>query len=308
MRTSLRLSGTLAAIALLSGLLPAAAVAPASSTVAAAYPLLADSPLGPAQLRDLPAGVILQAAGLTLTQKDLEAEVAKSPAAMQGQLRQSGIFLVEQMASRSLLLREAKAWGAKHGASGQAEGAVIQAYLKRQAASVVLSDAETRRFYDGNKTLFAGLPFDQVKQEIRSYLLGQKQQAAVELHVNTLVQRAEPALDRAWAQKQYRAAIDNPVDKARLSGKPTLVDFGASGCVPCDMMAPILESLRREYEGKANVIFVHVGEQQVLASRYGIRAIPVQVFFDRSGQEVSRHVGFFAEDDIKAKLREAGVK
>jgi thioredoxin 1 len=73
-------------------------------------------------------------------------------------------------------------------------------------------------------------------------------------------------------------------------------------------MAPILESLRREYEGKANVIFVHVGEQQVLASRYGIRAIPVQVFFDRSGQEVSRHVGFFAEDDIKAKLREAGVK
>lgn len=297
-----------ATLLVLPGLLWAAETAPAVRTVAAAYPLLADTSLGAAELQDLPAGTVLQAAGLTLGEKDLEAEIAKAPAPVQAQLRQAGLFLVEQKASRSLLLREAKAWAAKHAPDAQGESATIQAYLKSVAATATVSEAEVRSFYNSNKSLVGGLPLDQVKADIRSYLVGQKRQTVVEQHINSLLTRAKPVLDRTWAEKQYQAAIDNPVDKARLSGKPTLVDFGASGCGPCDMMAPILESLRREYAGKANVVFVQVREQQVLASRYGISAIPVQVFFDGRGKEVFRHVGFFPEAELKAKLREAGAK
>jgi len=289
--------------------LPAAETGPVRGSVAAAYPLLAQSALGVARLEDLPAGIILQATDLTLSDKDLEAEIAKAPATMQGQLRQNAMYLVEQVATRSLVLSAAKAWAARQSAKpAQSDTALIQAYLKNLAAGVNVSEAEVRAFYEANKGLVGGLPLDQVKSEIRSYLTEQKQQAVVRQSMSQLVQQAKPAMDRAWAEKHYQAAIDNPVDKARLSGKPTLVDFGASGCGPCDMMAPILESLRREYEGKANVVFVQVREQPVLASRYGITSIPVQVFFDREGKEVFRHVGFFPEADLKAKLAQAGAR
>ena len=101
---------------------------------------------------------------------------------------------------------------------------------------------------------------------------------------------------------------DNPVDKARASGKPSMVDFGRDGCRPCDMMAPILETLKKDYEGKAEILFVHVGEEQILAARYDVRSIPVQVFFDKDGKEVFRHTGFFPQDEIEKKLAKMGVK
>jgi thioredoxin 1 len=87
-----------------------------------------------------------------------------------------------------------------------------------------------------------------------------------------------------------------------------MVDFGADGCRPCDMLKPILESLKTDYDGKANILFVHVRDEQVLATRYGIDMIPVQIFFDKDGNEVFRHVGFWPKDQIVAKFVEMGVK
>ena len=97
------------------------------------------------------------------------------------------------------------------------------------------------------------------------------------------------------------------VDKARLCGKPTMVEFGAAGCVPCDMMQPILDKLRKKFPDKLNVVFVHVGENQLLGARFGVRSIPVQVFYDQKGKEAFRHVGFFAEEKILKQLMELGV-
>jgi len=74
------------------------------------------------------------------------------------------------------------------------------------------------------------------------------------------------------------------------------------------MMAPILEELKTEYAGKANVLFVHVRQEQILAARFGIQSIPVQVFFDKGGQEVFRHTGFFPKEEILKQLRSIGVE
>ncbi len=111
----------------------------------------------------------------------------------------------------------------------------------------------------------------------------------------------------ALLAKQAVLARDNPVDQARDSGKPSLVDFGATGCGPCDRMTPILEDLEDKYPGKRNVLFVHVCEKQILGAKYGIQTIPVQVFFDKDGREVFRHTGFFPQDEIEKKLAEMGV-
>lgn len=87
----------------------------------------------------------------------------------------------------------------------------------------------------------------------------------------------------------------------------TMVDLGAKKCIPCKMMAPILEKLEKEYEGKAAIVFIDVWKDRSQVERFGIRAIPTQIFFDKTGKEVYRHVGFMAEDAIVKQLEKMGV-
>jgi len=90
------------------------------------------------------------------------------------------------------------------------------------------------------------------------------------------------------------------------SSLPRLVDLGAGKCIPCKMMAPILESLKKEYAGKFDVVFIDVWEKPDEGAQYGIRMIPTQIFFDPSGKELFRHEGFFSKEDILAKWKELG--
>lgn len=87
---------------------------------------------------------------------------------------------------------------------------------------------------------------------------------------------------------------------------PRLVDLGAKECIPCKMMAPILEELKKEYAGKMEVLFIDVRENPEAGEEYGIQLIPTQILFDASGKELFRHVGFFAKDDILAAWKELG--
>jgi len=89
---------------------------------------------------------------------------------------------------------------------------------------------------------------------------------------------------------------------------PTIADFGRGTCIPCKQMKPILEDLAKEYEGKVNVLIISVDEHRDLTTQYGIMAIPTQIFLDSKGQEVTRHMGFFAKDDIIAQLLEMGIE
>jgi thioredoxin 1 len=74
------------------------------------------------------------------------------------------------------------------------------------------------------------------------------------------------------------------------------------------MMAPILEELKKEYAGKLQVEFIDVNQNPEAGTQYSIKLIPVQVFFDKDGKEVFRHIGFFPQAEIEKKLAEMGVK
>ena len=89
---------------------------------------------------------------------------------------------------------------------------------------------------------------------------------------------------------------------------PRLVDLGAGKCIPCKKMAPILEDLKKEYAGRMNVEFIDVWKNPDAGKAYGIEMIPTQIFYDASGKELSRHVGFFGKEDILAKWKELGVE
>ena len=89
---------------------------------------------------------------------------------------------------------------------------------------------------------------------------------------------------------------------------PRLLDLGAGKCIPCKMMAPILEELKKEYAGRLEVTFIDVWQNPDAGKAYGIEMIPSQIFYDADGKELFRHTGFFGKEDILAKWKELGVE
>jgi thioredoxin 1 len=98
------------------------------------------------------------------------------------------------------------------------------------------------------------------------------------------------------------------IPEVPAKGMVTMVDIGAKKCIPCKMMAPILEELEKEYKGKAAIIFIDVWENREQGQRFGIRSIPTQIFYDKQGKEVYRHEGFLDKQSIEAKLESLGVE
>ena len=103
------------------------------------------------------------------------------------------------------------------------------------------------------------------------------------------------------------ASHTQPASAVPVKGMVTMVDLGADSCVPCKMMAPIIEKLEKTYRGKAAIVFIDVWKDKSPAKRFGIRAIPTQIFFDKEGKEVYRHTGFMGEADIVGQLKKMGV-
>ena len=111
-------------------------------------------------------------------------------------------------------------------------------------------------------------------------------------------------------QTSVNVINNQQTNKDELQGSkalPRLIDLGADKCIPCKMMAPILEELKKEYAGVFSVEFIDVWKNPDAAEQYNIRVIPTQIFFDASGKELFRHEGFFSKQDILAKWEEHGV-
>ena len=104
-----------------------------------------------------------------------------------------------------------------------------------------------------------------------------------------------------------QARAENQADQPVGKGLPALIDLGAGKCIPCKMMAPILEELKEEYAGRLKVEFIDVWENPDAGREYGIKLIPTQIFYDASGKELFRHEGFYSKEDILAKWKEFGV-
>jgi thioredoxin 1 len=93
-----------------------------------------------------------------------------------------------------------------------------------------------------------------------------------------------------------------------VKGMVTMIDLGAKKCIPCKMMAPIMEKMEKKYDGKAAIVFIDVWENPEQARRFGIRGIPTQIFYNANGKEMTRHVGFMPEEAIVQTLTQLGVK
>lgn len=90
----------------------------------------------------------------------------------------------------------------------------------------------------------------------------------------------------------------------------TFVELGSVNCIPCKMMQPIMQEIATEYAGQVKVVFYDVwtSEGDPYGRKYGIRAIPTQIFLDDAGKEYYRHEGYFPKDELVKVLKMKGVR
>ena len=116
--------------------------------------------------------------------------------------------------------------------------------------------------------------------------------------------------NQAQSSESTPAAVAEAVPasaEATTAALPRLVDLGADKCIPCKQMAPILEELKTTYAGQLDMEFIDVWKNPGAGEAYGVRIIPLQIFFDAEGKELFRHEGFYGKEDILAKWKELGV-
>lgn len=94
--------------------------------------------------------------------------------------------------------------------------------------------------------------------------------------------------------KNFEAEVNN-------ADMLVLVDFYATWCGPCQMLAPVISEIAKEYAGKVKVCKVNVDDEQELALKYGVMSIPTLVFIDK-GKVVKVSVGYLSKEDLVSTI------
>lgn len=297
-----------AAEALVPAAVPAPVVAvpviPADApTIGSAFPALSSGILQGARLMDLPEGLILQAEGVSFTWAELNEEIGQAPADMQADLQKNAFFLLEQRVTEPIL----EAYVKKQDPVLASSPAMLQTFFDRMLEGIAVSADQIKAYYEENSQMMGEASFEQIRPAIEQHLVQLRQQEVIETFIREIGQKEPIALDHAWIRAQAESAMDNDIDKARNSGVPTFVSFGADSCMPCQQMKPFRENIAQKYGERLNVVYVHVNKDQFLASRYGVRGIPHIIFFDAEGKQAFTHTGFMPQEQLEEQIQNVGV-
>lgn len=123
----------------------------------------------------------------------------------------------------------------------------------------------------------------------------------------TLAASPAPAPARSAPRPAVRALAPAELDTALKAGTWLIVEFGGEHCIPCMQMQPVLQDLQAALGGKAIVHNFWIQQHPDVAQRFKIMVMPTQVVFDRKGEEVFRHMGYFPPAEFHQALREKGL-
>ncbi len=102
---------------------------------------------------------------------------------------------------------------------------------------------------------------------------------------------------------EYKFTTENFDKEVLEADVPVLVDFYADWCGPCKMMAPVVEQLAGEYEGKIKIGKCNIDEEEAVRARYGVMSIPTMKIFVQ-GKETVSLVGAMSKDELENKIKE----
>lgn len=115
------------------------------------------------------------------------------------------------------------------------------------------------------------------------------------------------SIDEESSDDQAESERASAVDQDEHEPLPRLIDLGATKCIPCKEMAPILEELAETKKTYFEVLLFDVWQNPDKGYEYGVRIIPAQIFFAANGEQLYRHIGFYSRDQILGKWREFGI-
>ncbi len=122
---------------------------------------------------------------------------------------------------------------------------------------------------------------------------------------NSGEQANEPKPEQKAKNEENLIVSDEQLDFSKH--KVTFIELGADKCIPCKAMQPVMHEIAQEYKGTIQVVFYDVWNTPKYAKNYGVKLIPTQVFIDRNGEEIFRHVGFYAKESIIKMLKEKRI-
>ena len=118
-------------------------------------------------------------------------------------------------------------------------------------------------------------------------------------------QTNEPKIQQKAKNEENLIITDEELDFSKH--KVTFIELGADKCIPCKAMQPVMREIAQEYKGTIQVVFYDVWKTPEYAKNYGVQLIPTQVFIDKNGEEIFRHVGFYAKEKIIEMLKEKRI-
>jgi thioredoxin 1 len=257
--------------------------------------------------------------GKKITVNDFNHEIGKVEKQARGMIKENPAKFLEGMIMRTLILQEAEKQGLVPAMEnkGQEDSvsskeAVIKEFLEKKFSSVPpVSREKIEAFYEIYKDRMEGKSLEQMSPMIEQIIRQGKQQKHLEQFIGDLRKKARIDINEKRLKKLTAKPPDSDTEedllKALKSGKPVLIDFGSNSCIPCRQMRPILQEIRNEYSGKAEVIVIDVHKHQNLAREYKIQLVPTLTFFDSKGKEVHRHQGFMSKKLIMEQFGKMGI-
>ena len=91
------------------------------------------------------------------------------------------------------------------------------------------------------------------------------------------------------------------------TARPKLLDLGATSCVPCKAMVPVLEGLRTDFAGTMDVEFIDITRDHAAGEAWRVEIMPTQIYLSADGRELARHQGFASRADILAQWQQLGL-
>lgn len=119
---------------------------------------------------------------------------------------------------------------------------------------------------------------------------------------------AQPGAQGQAGQQAARRSLPPEITKLTAGGRPGVMEFTAQWCEPCRGMKNIVDKIKSDYRGRLNVMTVDIDQNPDLTQKYNVTAVPVLLFYDKNGKQVTRHEGYLPSDEFRTQLSQMGVK